>query len=251
MIIDVSQADFEREVIERSREVPVIVDFWAEWCGPCRVLSPTLEKAVSAREGKVVLAKLDVDANQELSQRYGIRGIPAVKAFRDGDVVDEFVGAQPAAAVERFIDKIVPSEADALVAEGDEQSLRRALELDPQNANAATALAQMLFERGEAKEALAVVEPISGDFRAEGLAARARLLLSGAAERDPRLAEGLEQLARGDHDAALDKLAAALEEADEETREEIRQVMVGLFTELGADHPLSTQYRRRLAAALY
>jgi putative thioredoxin len=251
MVHDVTEADFEREVIERSREQPVVVDFWAEWCGPCRVLGPALEKAVSSRDGKVVLAKVDVDSNQGLAQRYGIRGIPAVKAFRDGAVVDEFVGALPAAAVESFVDRLVPSEADALVAAGDEQSLRRALELEPGRADAASALAELLLERGDAEGALALVESIEGDFAAEGVAARARLELSDAKERVPELADGLERLAAGDHEKALEHLSAAVEEADEETRELIRRLMVGIFTELGADHPLSTAYRRRLAAALY
>jgi len=251
MVSDVIEADFEREVIERSRELPVVVDFWAEWCGPCRTLGPALEQAVSSRDGKVLLAKVDVDSNPGLSQRYGIRGIPAVKAFRDGAVVDEFVGALPAEAVERFINGLVPSEADALVAEGDEQSLRRALELDPDHPRAASALAALLLERGDAEAALALVEQIDGDFAAEGIAARARLELSGARERLPELAAGLDSLAASDFEQALEHLSSAVEQADEETRELIRRVMVGIFTELGADHPLSTAYRRRLAAALY
>ena len=251
MAIDVSEAEFERDVVERSRDLPVVVDFWAEWCGPCRVLTPTLERAVEAREGKVALVKVDTDANPGLSQAFGIHGIPAVKAFRGGQVVDEFVGAMPADAVERFLDGLVPSEAEALVAEGEEQSLRRALELEPGRPDAAAALARLLLERGETQAALELVEPIEGDFAAEGIAAQARLALSDAGERYPALATALEALGRGDSEQALDALASTIEEADEDTRELIRKLMVGLFTELGADHPLSTAYRRRLAAALY
>jgi putative thioredoxin len=252
MSIDVTDATFEQGVLARSSALPVLVDFWAAWCGPCRVLTPVLEKAVEARAGKVELAKLDTDANPAVSRRFGIRGIPAVKAFRDGEVVDEFVGALPAAEVERFLDRIVPSEAEALVAEGDEVSLRRALELEPGNRAAAVALARLLLERGELEQALALVEPLEGDFAAEGLAARAQLQLEGARDRDGDLAAALDYLDHNDVEQALERLASAIEHADDaDERERIRKLMVGLFTELGADHPLSTSYRRRLAAALY
>jgi putative thioredoxin len=251
MAIDATTADFEQKVIERSREVPVVVDFWAEWCGPCRTLSPALERAAEARPEKVDLVKVDVDSNQELAVRYRVQGIPAVKAFRDGEVVDEFVGAVPAATVERFFDSIVPSEADALASEGDEQSLRRALELEPGHAAAATALGRILLDRGEPEAALEVLENVAGDFVAEGLAARAKLIASGANQSLPDLSEGLSALAEGDHARGLELLEAALGIAQDETRDLIRRVMVGVFSELGADHPLAREYRRKLAAALY
>lgn len=251
MATDVTTADFEQAVIERSREVPVVVDFWAAWCGPCRALTPALERVAEQRPGEVDLVKVDVDANQELAARYGIQGIPAVKAFKDGAVVDEFVGAIPQAAVERFFDRIVPSEADALTDAGDEQSLRKALELDPRHAAAATALAHILLERGEAQPALDVLENVTGDFVAEGLAARAWMIASGAVEDLPDVREGLDALASGDTATGLERLESALTIAQDGTRDLIRQAMVGVFTELGPDDPLAREYRRKLAAALY
>jgi putative thioredoxin len=253
MAKDVTEADFQREVMERSRQVPVVVDFWAEWCAPCRTLTPTLERVAESLGDKVDLVKVDVDGNQNLSREYGIQGIPAVKAFRDGAVVDEFVGAQPAAAVERFFAKLVPSEADALVREGDEESLRRALELEPGRADAATALGRTLLERGEVQDALDVLAPVKGDFAAEGLAAQARLRLSHDSA-NGALTEGLDALAAGDHEKALEQLMTALENVDgedEELRGQLRRIIVGTFNELGNDHPLSREYRRRLATALY
>ena len=254
MAKDVNESDFQQAVIDRSREKPVVVDFWAAWCGPCRVLTPTLERVADPLGDKVDLVKVDVDANQNLAREYGVQGIPAVKAFRDGEVVDEFVGAQPAAAVERFFNRLVPSQADQLVSAGDEDSLRRALELEPGRPDAATALGRMELERGNVQEALDVLQRVKGDFAAEGLAAQARLRLANG-DRDGALAQALDALSAGDQETALQNLVAALESAngedEEATRDLIRQVMVGLFNELGTDHPLSRAYRQKLAAALY
>jgi putative thioredoxin len=241
-IFDVDEAEFEERVLERSRSLPVVVDFWADWCGPCKQLTPALERAASARAGKVELAKLDVDANQRLSQAFRIQGIPAVKAFRAGRVVAEFTGAIPPAEVERFFDSLVPSEADELAESGDETALWRALELDPDHAGARRELGRILLRRGEADEAIELLDAAPGDFVADGLAARARL--SG----DEDLAAAFDAWDAGDAAGALERLQAAL--PDPERQDLIRRVMVAIFTELGADHPLAREHRRRLSASL-
>jgi putative thioredoxin len=252
--MDATDSTFQAAVLDRSRELPVVVDFWAEWCGPCRSLGPLIEQAAAARAGQLELVKVDIDANPALARTYRIQSIPAVMAFRDGEVVDGFLGAQPRAAVEQFLDSLLPSEVDILLASGDEASLRRAVELEPTRADAAVPLARIMYARGERDEAHRILAGVPGSFAADGLAARIELERDASAATgapDPaQLQEAFEALDGGDRPRALELLLGMMPTADG-ARDDLRRVVVGILDELPVDDPLARDARRRLASALY
>jgi putative thioredoxin len=235
-MVDVTDATFETLVVERSKQVPVVVDLWATWCQPCTTLGPMLEAAVAARGGSVELAKVDVDQNPAISQAFQVQSIPAVFALRDGRVVDGFVGAQPAAEIEAFLDRIAPapSEADLLVAAGDEASLRAALELDPGHAGAIAAMARLAIDAGRPAEALELLARVPETPDLHQLAAEARLAESQVDARGQEIAPLLEQL--------LDRVR------DDEAA---RQEYLDLLDTLGPESSMATDFRKRLAARLF
>jgi putative thioredoxin len=232
-VIDITDATFEADVIEKSKEVPVVVDLWAPWCGPCRTLGPIIERVVDETEGRVVLAKVNVDENPNVSAAFQVQSIPAVYALKDGKVVDGFIGAQPEPAVRAFVERLAPmaSEADVLAAAGDEESLRKALELEPDHAGAIVGLGELLASRGDSKEALALLARIPESAETRRVAAMARV--------------GDEVKGDEDIEARLDALLERVKDDD------ARQEFVDLLELLGADDPRTADYRKKLASRLY
>jgi putative thioredoxin len=245
--VDVTEATFQAEVIERSRDIPVVVDFWAAWCGPCRQLAPIIEAIAERREGEVLLVKVDIDANPGLARQYEIMSIPAVKGFRGGSVVAEFVGLQPEPSIESFFNQVIPSAVEKLIALGDEDSLREALVRDAGSTPARVALGRILLADDRFDEAVEVLRPADHDMDAAGLIALAGL----RAIDHPDVAAALAALDREDREAALTHLLDAVRGTTGAIRDTVRGAMVSVFRELGDQHPLTVRFRRRLSQALY
>lgn len=237
--MDVTDQTFQTDVLDRSAMVPVIVDLWAPWCGPCKTLGPMIEKAVADTGGAVELAKVNVDENPAVARAFNVQSIPAVFALRDGQVVDQFIGAIPEAQITAFVQRLAPapSEADMLVAAGDEGSMRRALELEPDHAGAVEGLARLLIDRGEAAEALTLLARLPETESSRTLAAEARLLEAGVDVSDT----GREEM-----EAKLNELLERVRDDDA-----ARQEFVDLLEAMGADDPRTKEYRRALTARLY
>ncbi|MHB8294140.1 MAG: tetratricopeptide repeat protein [Acidimicrobiales bacterium] len=236
-MIDVTDATFETAVLQRSTEVPVVVDLWAPWCGPCRTLGPMIERVVAATGGAVELAKVNVDENQAVSAAFKVQSIPAVYAVADRQVVDGFVGAIPEAKIAEFVGRLAKrqqSEADKLVDIGDEASLRKALELEPRHEAASVALAELLVASGDgAAEALGLLENLSPTPEVRRVRALARL--GGSPSSNGTSVE-----------ARLDALLERVK-ADEEAKREY----IDLLDALGPDDPRTGSYRRALTSRLF
>jgi putative thioredoxin len=279
-VFDVTEADFGEKVLEASRELPIVVDFWAPWCQPCRVLGPILERLIDQRQGKVRMAKVNVDEAQRLAQHFEIQSIPAVKAFRNGDIVLEFEGLLPEQHLDAFLDRVsqdsaneAPDDLRALEQSDPaavEKKYREALAREPESDPARVALARVLLAQNRTEE----VPDLLAAVRAEGklaeeaqaiaarlelrklaaslgdeAAARKRLAASDTAQ--ARLELGTVLAASGQYEAALEMLLSAAERDPKLASTKVREVMVQVFYALGTDHPLANDYRARLARLLY
>lgn len=272
---DVNAPEFVTEVVQRSHDVPVVVDFWAEWCGPCRTLGPLLERLAEEYNGGFELVKVDVDANQALAQQFGIQSIPSVIAFKGGVPVNQFAGALPEQAVRSFLESVVPSTLDLAterardaMLEGDdavaEEQLRGVLSEKMDHEEAGTTLASLYLSQGRNAEALDALAPLSPTAEVEKLRATARVTQT----QGEALSEVEKRLAAdpGDDQARLDLAAALASNAEYEAAldhflevvrkksglaNDARQGMIDIFELLGADHPLSLTYRKHLANALF
>jgi putative thioredoxin len=272
-IINVSESNFEFEVLAYSQQTPVVVDFWAEWCGPCKSLGPTLETLAQQGQGSFRLAKVNVDENPNLAVRYGILSIPAVKAFRDRTVVAEFVGAQPEQRVREFLQSIAPTKGDLALAKGQsllysqeaakaETAFRESLSASPTNSAALLGLAKSLILQGETGESFEILSsfPASRDFNAAQtltplIEAMQDLKESKLPEEenplDPAFKRAIQLILRGNFEAAMAGLIEILRENKQYRDGKPRLILIALFELLGKENPITHQYRNELASVLF
>jgi putative thioredoxin len=234
MAIDVTDRTFQTEVLDKSKTTPVVVDLWAPWCGPCKTIGPILEKVTNATNGKVILAKVNVDENPQVAGAFRVQSIPAVYAVKDGKVLDGFVGAYPEHVIEEFVKALLPTDqaitVRELLARGDEDSLQAALELEPGNEDVVVALAQLLVARKAVAEALELLKRVPETDRVRTIAAQARLAFTPDDDYDRQLAALLPRV-----------------KADETAR----QQYLDILQTMGASDPRTADYRKKLTAQLF
>lgn len=234
MAMDVTDATFQTDVIERSSTVPVVVDLWAPWCGPCKTLGPIIEKVIDETNGQVVLAKVNVDENPQISAAFQVQSIPAVYVIANGQVVDGFMGAQPETVIREFVSRLVPSESSQavrkLIEAGDEESLRVALSMEPGNPDAVVAMAKLLVKTERSEEALQILARIPETDEVRRVAATARLAADPVDDFDAQLTQLLDHV-----------------KADEAAR----QKFLDILETMGPDDPRTARYRKQLTARLF